>query len=68
MARAGAQPHRKKIYILYYKHFDIYPIMAAQPALEKLCILDTLQITKHIKEHIPVTTQEMLTSCHLRQS
>jgi hypothetical protein len=66
MARVGAQRHMKKK--LYYRNFDICLITAAEPAFETLCISDTLQITKHVKEHIPVTTQEMLTSCHLHQS
>jgi len=63
MARVEAHRHRKKC--IYYKNFDIYLITAAEPAFETLCISDTLEITKHVKQHIPVTTQEMLTSCHL---
>ena len=77
IARVGAQRHRKPLIVTWQRqhshsasqeNFDIHLTTAAQPAFESLCISDTLQITKQVKAHIPVTTQEMLTSCHIHQS
>ena len=48
---------------IYYKNIDFYPIMAAVPAFETLRISNRLQVTKQVKQHIPLTTQQLLISC-----